>query len=568
MKEQSTDILVVGGGMGGVAAALAAARLGKNVLMTEETRWIGGQITAQGVPADEHKWIEMTGCTQSYRELRNRIRDYYRTNYPMLPSSRNDPFLNPGMGFVSRICCEPRVVQSAMFDMLAPYRSIGQIQILFETQPVAVEMDGDRVTSVTLEDRNGEKTTVQASYVLDATELGDLLHLGNIEYVIGAESQNETGELHALEGEANPLDQQSITWCFAIDYIPGGNFTIPKPEDYDFWESYRADFWPSPQLSWNVSEAMTHKPLYRPLMSGPREAPVAHDLWHFRRILYAGHFPEGTFPSDIVLLNVAALDYWLKPLVGVSERERQEALRGAMQLSYSFLHWIQTEAPRHDGGYGYPEVRLRGDVFDTDHGLAMYPYIRESRRIKAEFTVFEQHVGVEARPGLESAEKFVDSVGIGAYRLDLHPSTAPRDYIDIDSWPLQIPLGSLIPQRVENLLPACKNIGTTHITNGAYRVHPIEWNIGEAAGALAAFCLDRELVPRQVRNSQDKMEDFQQLLTSKFHILLEWPIIHRITRDMRYGSPSAIFGGSWLSETAIGGWQVSPQLPKDEAHPG
>ena len=56
--------------------------------------------------------------------------------------------------------------------------------------------------------------------------------------------------------------------------------------------------------------------------------------------------------------------------------------------------------------------------------------------------------------------------------------------------PFQIPLGALIPVRVRNLLAAAKNIGTTHITNGCYRLHPVEWNIGEAAGAFACFCLD------------------------------------------------------------------------------
>jgi hypothetical protein len=456
-----------------------------------------------------------------------------------------------------------------MLDLLAPYRASGHIQIIYEMIPTAMEMDGDRVQSVTLTDGKGEQSTITAGYVLDATELGDLLPLGNIEHVIGAESKAETGELHALGGDPQPLDQQSITWCFAIDYIPGGDFTISKPEDYDFWSSYQADFWPSPQLSWNVSEAMTHKPLYRPLFAGPRDAPVVHDLWHFRRILYAGHFQEGTLPSDLVVMNIAALDYWLKPLVGVSEDEKRSALRGAMQLSYSFIYWMQTDAPRHDGGYGYPEIRLRGDVFETDHGLAKYPYIRESRRIKAELTILEQHVGAEARGDLTGSEKFSDSVGIGAYRLDLHPSTAPRNYIDIDSWPAQIPLGSLVPVRIENLLPACKNIGTTHITNGLYRVHPIEWNIGEVAGALAAYCLEKKVPPRMVRNSKEHLADFQRLLQSQFHIQLEWPSVHRITRDMRYGSPSAIFGGSWVAESPGGGWQVPAHpLEPTQEHPG
>ena len=51
------------------------------------------------------------------------------------------------------------------------------------------------------------------------------------------------------------------------------------------------------------------------------------------------------------------------------------------------------------------------------------------------------------------------------------------------------PLGALIPVRAENLLPANKNIGTTHITNGCYRLHPVEWSIGEAVGALAVIAL-------------------------------------------------------------------------------
>ena len=165
----------------------------------------------------------------------------------------------------------------------------------------------------------------------------------------------------------------------------------------------------------------------------------------------------------------------------------------------AFFYWMQTEAPRHDGGHGYPGLRLRGDVLGTDDGLAKQAYYREGRRIQAEFTVLEQHIGVAARPAADEAERFSDSVGIGAYRIDLHPSTRGRNTVDIDSYPFQIPLGALLPVRVDNLLPACKNLGTTRITNGAYRVHATEWSIGEASGALAAFALVRNLPPRAVR---------------------------------------------------------------------
>src|SRR5690606_37877040 len=118
---------------------------------------------------------------------------------------------------------------------------------------------------------------------------------------------------------------------------------------------------------------------------------------------------------------------------------------------------------------------------------------------------------------------FDDSVGIGYYRIDLHPSTGLRTYVDISSIPFQIPLGSLIPQRVGNLLAANKNIGTTHITNGCYRLHPVEWNIGEAAGALAAWSLIHDDTPSGVRNNPGSLKDFQQMLTQTLGFELAWP---------------------------------------------
>jgi hypothetical protein len=156
----------------------------------------------------------------------------------------------------------------------------------------------------------------------------------------------------------------------------------------------------------------------------------------------------------------------------------------------------------------------------------MYPYIRESRRIQAEFTVLEQHVSAAVR-GETGAAKFHDSVGIGCYRIDLHPSTGLRNFLDVSSLPFQIPLGSLIPLRVENLLPACKNIGTTHITNGCYRLHPVEWNIGEAAGYLAAHCLEHSFIPREILKHSEKLADFQHLLVQE-GIELEWPAVHAV----------------------------------------
>jgi hypothetical protein len=262
------------------------------------------------------------------------------------------------------------------------------------------------------------------------------------------------------------------------------------------------------------------------------EADGDHNLWVYRRIADRSNFTPGAYLSDITLVNWPQNDYWGGDLVTASADRRIELLGRAKQLSLSLLYWMQTESPLPHGGYGWKGLRLRNDVVGTDDGLAAAPYIRESRRIRAEFTVLEPHVGTEMRMKLTgkslgevAPEKFPDSVGVGAYRIDLHPSAGGTNYIDISSLPYQIPLGALLPQRTENLLAAAKNIGTTHITNGCYRLHPTEWNIGEAAGAVAAHALKLGEPPRAIRNSRKLLEDFQNSLVSQ-GLELDWPRVH------------------------------------------
>lgn len=161
----------------------------------------------------------------------------------------------------------------------------------------------------------------------------------------------------------------------------------------------------------------------------------------------------------------------------------------------------------------------------TEDGMAKYPYVRETRRIKALFTILEEHVGRENRKivsGQDKAADFFDSVGIGYYHIDLHPSSRGDNYIDFGSLPFQIPLGALIPQRMENLLPANKNIGTTHITNGCYRLHPVEWSIGEAVGMLVDYSMQKKVSPRAVREKKDLLEDFQRNIRLQ-GIETHWP---------------------------------------------
>ncbi|MFB5269993.1 FAD-dependent oxidoreductase [Paenibacillus enshidis] len=512
------DMVIVGGSLGGTAAALAAAKAGMKVIMTEETDWIGGQLTSQAVPPDEHRWIESFGCTASYREFRNRVRDYYRVNYPLTEEARQNPVLNPGNGWVSRLCHEPVVALRVLEDMLSPYMHSGRLKILYHTKIHRAEICGDMVTSVIVRNRKGDEILLRGAYYLDATDCGDLLPLAGAEFATGAESASDTGEPHAMK-EANPLDMQSITHVAAVEYVEGGNFVIDRPDDYSFWKSYKPDFSPFPILSWHASDANDMTKMKKFTMF-----PNVHgtmSLWDYRRIVDPSQLSRPLYEGEITLLNWPQNDYYLGPVIGVSPEERARHLRCARSLTLALIYWLQTEAPRMDGGTGYPGIRLWGEVLGTKHGLAKTPYIRESRRIKALYTITEHDVSKELR-GNAGIKRYKDSVGVGSYHLDLHPTTVTQRSFYIPTYPYEIPLGSLIPVRIKNLLPACKNIGMTQIANGCYRLHPTEWNIGESAALLAVYAIRSNQYPYEIKGSSEHLCQYQKLL-QEHGVELHWP---------------------------------------------
>ncbi len=530
-NEIPADVIILGGGLGGCAAAIAACRNGLKVVMTEETAWIGGQVSQQGVPPDEHRWIETHGAPASYRDFRNRVRAFYKRNYPLTAEAKNRENLNPGDGSVSRLCHEPRVAVSVLSEMLAPFMSSGKLTVLTGCKVTAADVDGDRVRTVEVIYQNNEKKQLlTAPWFVDATECGDLLPLTGTEYVTGTESQNETGELHAPE-QGDPQNNQAFTYCFAMDYQPGANNVTDPPKEYNFWKNYAPEMsppWPGKLLEMNYSNPRTLEP--KELGFHPEGKPTGDllNLWNYRRIINKNNFAEGTYDGDMTIVNWPQNDYFPGNIIDVSEDEFRKHVEASRQLSLSLFYWLQTEAPRPDGGSGWPGLRLRGDVMGTGDGLAQYPYIRESRRIKPVFTVLEEHVGAENRKlvaGEEAGKKsadFYDSVGIGYYHIDLHPSSRGDNYIDFGSLPFQIPLGALLPQRMNNLLPANKNIGTTHITNGCYRLHPVEWSIGEAVGCLIAFAGNKKVPPRAIRERSSLLEEFQNWIRRQ-GLETHWP---------------------------------------------
>lgn len=513
----TADIAVIGGGLGGVAAALAACDAGATVLLTEATDWLGGQATSQGVSAlDEHRHIETFGATRSYAALREAVRSHYRARYGAAAMPDGRP-LNPGNAWVSDLCFEPRVAVEAIERMLAPHIAAGRLTILREHAPVSATMEDDIITSVSLAPcgpsaAHGPPLTVTAKLFLDATELGDLLPLVGAEYVCGAEPRGDTGEALAPE-QAGPGEVQGFTFCFAVEHRPGEDHTIAKPDGYEQLRD-RQPF----TLTLEGWDGVPRP--FKVFAQGETGLPP---FWTYRRLLDGALLDPSGAARDVAMINWNSNDYHHASIVDVPPDDRDRALDEARRLSLAFLYWLQTEVPRDDGsGHGYPGLRLLPEVMGTADGLAKAPYIRESRRILAQRRIVAEDILAAGRRGARAAHE-TDSVGVGWYFMDLHPAVGNPTSMFTPTLPFQIPLGALIPRRLRNLLAACKNIGTTHLSNGSYRLHPVEWNIGESAGAVAALCLRHDITPAAVTSDRARLLDLQRALLDR-GVPLAWAV--------------------------------------------
>ena len=513
MKKQSYDIIVVGGSLGGIMAAYSAAKEGKRVLLTEEQDWIGGQLTSQAVPPDEHRWIEGFGCTRTYRKYRNKVREFYKENYPMAIEEVYDP----GNSSVSRLAHEPRIALHLLNEMLLPYISNGSLTVLLNHKAIKAEAVDDFIKTVCLKNTiSGTELIAEAKYFVDGTDIGDFIKLTGTEYTSGAESKEETGEPNALEAPDRE-DMQPVTWVAAVDYVEGEDHTIEKPKDYDHYRNIMQPYDNYPVLSWYGPDSSTGKAKKFGMFDDGGEN--LFPLWSYRRIVFPEYYRDKFQKTEVTLINWPQNDYFMGNIFDNCNNDDDKHMEAAKVLTLSFIYWLQTEAPRQGGGKGYPGIRMRPDITGTEDGLAKAPYIRESRRIKAQYTVKEQDINANFR---DTLPKFKDTIGIGCYHIDLHITTKTNTFMYQNSWPFEIPLGSMIPVRVKNLIPGCKNIGTTHLTNGCFRLHPVEWNIGEVAGYLAAQSVDLSVTPDNIRNDEELLRKFQDKLLQQ-GIELHWP---------------------------------------------
>ncbi len=477
VKTIPCDVLVAGGGLGGVASALEALRLGQKVCLTEITDWLGGQVSQQGVSAldegrSENKEVLFS---KQYKEFRRRVRKHYGGEH------------NPGKCWVSQLCFSPQVGAQVLEEMLEPYQRSGQLVVLTNTVIQDLELNAHQILSVTaithipkdpkqgvnslplshfIEDwynpipsprfAKQRLSLVPASrqnqqlkwIVIDATETGELLPLAGVPYRLGTDRQTPR-EPSARATGTDPYCTQAFTYSFVIEHTFFPQFPS-KPAEYD-------------------------SPFHGPSYSFGEEGNTFPVIFSYRRIksdVYPGDFLIKMIQQffqlgDVIYLGDQSLQNWAwgndwrlstatSNLVLTQQQLeaqgqltkgnwrgglRSSALADAETHAYGYYYWlvtgttdaqIQKVNPQYSKPYFLQYAFLKGadSPMGTEHGLSRYPYIREGRRIIGRpstgysegFTIYETDLnGQGSSMGNSKPTRFFpDSVGLGQYPLDFH----------------------------------------------------------------------------------------------------------------------------------------------------
>ena len=386
--------------------------------MSEPTDWIGGQLTSQAVPPDEHPWIERLGCTASYRALRDGIRAHYRAHFPLTAAARAQPQLNPGACFVSRLGHEPRVAVAVLEAMLP---RVGRAAARARARR---GRDGRRPRR--RRSRCAARAATWSSPPTGSSRRarpGDLLPLAGVEHVTGFESQAMTGEPHA-PAEHQPDNLQPVTVCFAVDHLAGEDHTIPRPARYDEFAEHFTWVAPDPRTNRPVARRLDPNPDEDPLgdrprlrRPRPRQGPLALPAHRRPRALRAGRLPLRHHARQLAAGRLPRGARARRPRGG---RARAEPVVPALDA---------------DRGAASPGLRLRGDVVgDTPDGLAKHAYIREPRRLQALTTVREQDIAGERGRGASPTASASAPTGSTCI-----PSTGGDPYLDLACAPVPDP---------------------------------------------------------------------------------------------------------------------------------
>ncbi len=447
----TTDILVVGGGTGGTAAAIQAARCGVKTTLVSEFLWLGGMLTSAGVCAPDGNELVpwQTGLWGAFlRELEIRQKGGLANSW------------------VSMFSYHPQVGSKIFADWVEALPNLHWIK---GQVPLEVLCKENRVTGVRFAD-----FLIKAQITLDGTELGDILALADVPSRWGWELQKDFNEPSAPTSE-NELTKrypiQSPTWVVMLqDYGEGKEAPEIKAEEKNSFEG-------------------------------------AWQGYGEEEFLNYGRLPGGLF-----MLNwpQCGNDYGenLQRLIE-SDIAKREFHQEAINHSLSFARYIQTHLGKH---YGLAKDIFPHSL--GNGALALHPYYRESRRLLGLETVTEKSIlpieGGFVAPLSKTNEGTVSSIAVGNYANDHHyPGrdfpVQPKSLIWGGRWtgtPFTIPYYALVPVLTEGLLVCEKNISVSHIANGSTRLQPLVMNIGQATGMAAALCVKSQCQPWQLSVSK------------------------------------------------------------------
>jgi len=442
---KEVDVLVIGGTTGGTSAGIQAARLGVKTLIVEETPWLGGMLTAAGVSAVDGNHHLPSGIWNEFREL---LREHYGSARALQT------------GWVSATLFEPHVGDS-IFKALAEKEQ--KLEVVYGYWPISVQKDGDKVTGATFRNDEGKELRVKARITIDATDLGDGLAMAGAAYHVGMDARIETGEKIAFH-ESNDV-VQDLTWVAILkDYGRGANKTIEKPADYN-------------------------AQLYRGCCVMDANRTDCNMMLNYGRLPNKKYMINWPNNGNDIYLNV----------VEMSREQRIAELQKAKDKTLGFVYYIQTRL-------GYQHLGLADDEFSTDDRLAYVPYHREGRRLDGVARLTYNHV---LKPYHQRDPLYRTGISVGDYPVDHHhkcnPSAPKLSFLPVPSF--CVPLGALIPEKIDGLIVSDKAISVTNLINGSTRLQPVVLLTGQAAGVLAALSVNRRRAPREipVRDVQQKL---------------------------------------------------------------
>jgi hypothetical protein len=466
MPDLQVPVVVWGGGTGGVAAAIQAARRGAHTLLLTPGPWLGGMVSAAGVCAPDGNELSpwQTGLWGAF------LRGLAAAEPTGLDHN-----------WVSCFGYRPTTAEALLRGWVA---DLPRLDWWPDCRLLGVARRGDRVTGITLE-RQGMACRVDPQLVIDGSDRGELIAMAGAGHRLGWEAREEWQEPSApprRELETNPFfaeqPVQSPTWV-AMGQLGGDQL---------------------PARSAALSE-----PLPEPF----QQAAAAFGLE--RTITY------GRLPGNLVMLNWPLHgNDWHRGLgraFAMDDPQAEQELFQQMQahslafgraLSEASSGWLQLAEV-------FPCLDSRNAALTGASPLALMPYWREGRRLLGLSTVVETDL-LPVRQGeatiapLPRRDGLVDAVAVGNYANDHHyPGgdwpLAPKSCRWGGRWsgtPFSIPYGALVSADTSNLLAADKCLSVSHMANGATRLQPLVLNIGQAAGLAAALCLERACAPAEL----------------------------------------------------------------------